>query len=183
MGNRYQFTPNRYIVEGQTCKIECYYQNGKVSGYALIDVEDVERCKLYQWYINSEYPCTTIKGCRTLLRLHNFILNLQSNHEILGDHKNGNRLDCRKDNLRICSWSDNMCNVGKRKDNTSGYKGVYKSSNSSKWGAKIQKDGVNYHLGFFTTPEEAAVVYNQKARELHGEFAYQNTVLLRRKNE
>ena len=91
------------------------------------------------------------------------------------DHKNGNRLDNRRENLRICTKSQNQHNKGISKNNTSGYKGVHQN----RWGDWVSQIKLNHkqiYLGTFQTPIEAAIAYNEAALEYHGEFAYQNEV-------
>lgn len=94
------------------------------------------------------------------------------------DHKNGNRDDCRKDNLRLATYSQNNCNIGKKLfilGTTSKYKGVYKYKGKQKpWWAYIKTGGKRKSLGYFSTEEEAARAYNKAALELHGEFANVN---------
>ena len=92
------------------------------------------------------------------------------------DHKNGNGLDNRRKNLRICTMSENMMNRGKTKVHSGKFKGVYDcgDSKTNPYTAKIQKDGKVYHLGHYKTPEEAAKTYDAKAKELHGEFGRLN---------
>lgn len=78
--------------------------------------------------------------------------------------KNGDKLDCRLDNLVYRSRS-----VASRKRKTSskvGYTGVYRENN--RYRAVISKDRQSIHIGMFATPEEAAEAYNQKSRELYG---------------
>lgn len=92
------------------------------------------------------------------------------------DHITRNPLDNRIENLRLATQSENHCNRGKFKNNTSGFKGVSWHKYTQKWEAKIMLDGTRKYLGYFDTPEKAALAYNAAARELHGEFAYQNEV-------
>ena len=85
------------------------------------------------------------------------------------DHKNTIKSDNRFENLRPATDTQNNCNVGPRRHNTSGYKGVTKHKN--KWVAQICYRGNHIYLGIFTTREEAAAAYREAARQLHGEFA------------
>ncbi len=87
------------------------------------------------------------------------------------DHKNGNSLDNRWKNLRETDALGNAQNARKRKDNKSGYKGVYWHSQSGTWRAKIQANGKMRTLGNHKTPELAYEAYKKAAKELHGEFA------------
>ena len=78
---------------------------------------------------------------------------------------NGNKLDCRIKNLTFRSRS-----VASRKRKTSskvGYTGVYKENN--RYRAVISANKKSIHIGMFNTPEEAAIAYNKKSKELFGE--------------
>lgn len=90
------------------------------------------------------------------------------------DHENGNTLDNRYENLRICTHGKNCYNQGKSTRNSSGYKGVSYSQEHRKWAAQIRIDGKNHYLGRFITSEEAAREYDRMALIHHGEFAYLN---------
>lgn len=90
------------------------------------------------------------------------------------DHKNGNGLDNRRDNLRPATLQQNNFNVGLTKRNTTGYKGVYPARKG--FVATLRKSGTLYHGGTFNTAKEAAVRYNQLAKQHHGEFAWLNPV-------
>jgi hypothetical protein len=104
--------------------------------------------------------------------LHRRILNIE--HGSLCDHINGNTLDCRRSNLRLCNNSQNQHNKAKLKNNTSGYKGVWWHSIGKKWEARIMVNRENKYLGLFNTKESAALAYNYAAIKYHGEFARLN---------
>ena len=86
------------------------------------------------------------------------------------DHKNSNRLDNRLCNLRLGTRSQNQFNVGPRKTNKSGYKGVSRRANGQ-WWAKIRANGKFYSLGLHDDPAVAHQAYVAAAKRLHGEFA------------
>jgi hypothetical protein len=88
------------------------------------------------------------------------------------DHRNGNGLDNRRKNLRVCSESQNAFNKNKYKNNTSGFKGVERRVN--RWQATIRANNKRYYIGSFPTAEDAALAYDRAARELHGSFARLN---------
>lgn len=89
------------------------------------------------------------------------------------DHINGVRADNRIANLRLATPSQNQANAKKFSTNTSGYKGVSKTTNHGRliYKANIMKDGVPYRLGYFKDPRKAHEAYVKKAIELFGEFA------------
>ena len=105
-------------------------------------------------------------------RLHHVILNTKN----LTDHINGNPLDNRKNNLRICSVNQNARNSKRPINNTSGFKGVTWHIHVKKWKATIGVNSQNIHLGYFDNKIEAARAYNQAAKKYHGEFARFNRI-------
>lgn len=86
------------------------------------------------------------------------------------DHADGNKLNCRRSNLRPATRAQNCCNKGASSRSTSGVKGVSWSAKSRKWGAWIGAGGKSYGLGLFETKEEATEAYRKASEELHGEF-------------
>jgi AP2 domain/HNH endonuclease len=87
------------------------------------------------------------------------------------DHRDGNVTNNRWNNLRRATWSENNANRCRSRNNTSGYKGVFRCRKTGKWRACICKNGQTIHLGAFTTPQAAHAAYVAAARKLFGEFA------------
>lgn len=106
--------------------------------------------------------------------MHRQILGLAHNDPRNGDHKNGDKLDNRRSNLRIASSVENRQNVGIRKNNRSGYKGVSWSRVANKWHAYITVNWKKVHLGSFDNIIEAARAYDASALYHFGEFACLN---------
>lgn len=134
---------------------------------ALVDEEDYEKVMGFNWYLkNKRYAAA---GDKTLF-MHRLLLP-ECPPWPLGeiDHINGNGLDNRRSNLRICTKAQNQWNARRRTDNTTGYKGVSKHGNRFK--AYIFADGKQIHLGMFATPEEAAEQYKIASRKYYGEYA------------
>jgi hypothetical protein len=102
--------------------------------------------------------------------LHRIIMNPPQDKQI--DHKNRNRLDNRRTNLRICTVSENQMNRGKTKSNTSGFKGVNleKKRKKKRYRARITADKKVFYLGNFEKPDEAGAAYRKAARQHHGKF-------------
>lgn len=89
------------------------------------------------------------------------------------DHINRNGLDNRRENLRLCTTSQNHANRPAPVNNTSGYKGVVKAR-SGRWAARITVGFKARHLGTYDDPWDAAEAYNAAAVEAWGEFALLN---------
>lgn len=139
---------------------------GRVS---IVDDEDFERVSQFNWVARK------IQGkfyVMKMLWLHRVIMNAPDG--VLVDHINGNPLDNRRSNLRLCTHKENMRNRGKSKNNTSGFKGVSWNNQSNKWQAQIAVNKKTIPLGMFVEKEDAARAYDKAARELHGKFAKTN---------
>ena len=93
------------------------------------------------------------------------------------DHIDGNKLNNRKLNLRICRNSQNRCNMRLHIDSTSGYKGVAWHKGTNKWQARIRVNDKTLWLGLFENAADAARVYDNAALRLHGEFAKTNKMI------
>lgn len=137
----------------------------KNKGAVLVDDEDYSKLSEYKWYLHGRGYATTFYKNKNVL-MHRMLLEPKYGDQV--DHIDGNRLNNQRDNLRICTASENVCNTGIKSNNTSGYVGV--SKNGNRWQANIYKDGKRYYIGSFATAEEASVAYQDKASELHGEF-------------
>ena len=144
----------------------------------LVDEEDYERLMRRKWTANGNgYAVIGIHlGKRKYKKvyMHREILGAKDGEFV--DHINGNKSDNRKSNLRISTSQQNSMNIGLRKNNKSGYKGVMYETRRSKWRAEIKKDYRNVFLGYFDNKHEAAKAYNTAAIELHGEFANLNII-------
>lgn len=79
--------------------------------------------------------------------------------------KNGNKLDCRLDNLVYRSRS--VASRQRKTTSGTGYTGVYREHN--RYRAVISVKGKSVHIGMFDTPEDAAAAYNKVSREIYGE--------------
>lgn len=148
---------------------------------AIIDEEDWEKISKYKWCAwrgdKIWYAVSYIPGTRNpqkFVRLHRVIVDALEGEEV--DHINTDGLDCRKENLRRCTKSQNGHNREKYRCNKSGYKGVFyrKEDVKNPYIANITKEHRRTYIGKFATAEEAAKAYNEKAKELFGEFARLN---------
>lgn len=101
--------------------------------------------------------------------VHRDIVNAKKGESV--DHINGNTLDNRKENLRICTHQQNMCNQKTRFNNKSGAKGVYWSEQRQKWCVQIAVKNKTIPLGRYNLFEDAIKVRKEAEQKYHGEFA------------
>lgn len=103
--------------------------------------------------------------------MHRLLVGAERGIEV--DHKNRDGLDCRRENLRVATRSQNASNspsIG----GTSKYKGVNWHRARGKWAAYIKHNMVRKYLGLFLSEQDAACAYDAAAIRMHGEFAYLN---------
>jgi hypothetical protein len=147
---------------------------GKV---ALVSEEDYERVSEHIWSYTlqhgKEYGISNSVGLPRLTYLHRFILGLGPGDSEV-DHINGNGLDCRRENMRLATRSQNMVNRDRPPNTTSQYRGVTWLIKNRKWMAQIKANGKRRYLGSFTDEEDAARAYDEAAREAFGDFARLN---------
>lgn len=146
---------------------------------AIVDAQDYDKQNQYKWYWNGNYAhridyLGTVNGKRVIRSayLHRDIMSPPKG--LVVDHINGNPLDNRRANLRICTQNQNMANMGKG-SKSNPYKGVVKSGKS--WYAKISASGKksqSHYFGPYASAEDAAVVRDSIAYQIHGEYAYMN---------
>jgi len=145
--------------------------------YALVDDDLYEELSRYKWYYKLGYAARNdyiAPYTQITVRMHRFVINAPKG--IMVDHINGNMLDNRKINLRLCNSSENQANSCLRVDNKSGYKGVCYHKRINKWQSYINNKRKRIHIGYFETDREAGIAYNKKAKELFGDFALINNV-------
>lgn len=154
--------PHAYQKQKNYHEIET--AKGDIFSISMSDINEVEK---YKWYkMNTGYFARTNDD----MLLHRFLMN--PNDGDIVDHINLDRSDNRRSNLRIVTKHQNKMNQGP----TSGrrYKGIYFHGQNQNWVARITHNYKNIHIGCFNTAEEAALAYDEKAKELFGDYAWLN---------
>lgn len=149
--------------------------------FTLIDDEDFELIDKYKWHVRKHRCVFYAQHCyrdkenkRTKsIQMHRLIMGIDDPN-IQIDHINGNGLDNRKCNLRICNNSQNHMNRKKQKNCSSKYKGVSWHKLKNKWSSYIKIRGKLKYLGDFIDEKEAAKKYDIMAIKFFGEFAQLN---------
>lgn len=152
--------------------------------FAQVDDEDFEWLSQWKWHIfSARHTYYAVRneinresGKYRTLRMHRQILRLNFSDGKQIDHADGNGLNNQRDNLRMCSRSENRGNAQKRKRGYSSFKGVSWHIRKKKWYAGIRYNCKSIWLGSFTNEHDAALAYNNAAIKLFGEFARLNEV-------
>lgn len=148
--------------------------------FATVDDEDFELVSSIKWYAQRvkrgdtfSFYADSGRGGDSK-RMHRIILGV-TDKKVIIDHRDGNGLNNRRSNLRICTHAENIRNMRNLKRGSSKYKGVRRKPDG-KFDANVEMHGKCYYLGRFIKEEDAAIAYNKKATELFGEFANLNTI-------
>lgn len=144
---------------------------------AIIDDEDFRWISQTKWFCHHGNAETkrTIGGRRVIISMAREIMKCPEGRVV--DHINGDKLDNRKTNLRICTQAENTRNRGMSAHNSSGFKGVTFNKGVKRWIACIRLNGKNKHLGCFDSPEDAARAYDMAAEKNYGQFARTNRTM------
>lgn len=148
--------------------------------FAIVDAADYALVSVYTWYALSDrrgsiYAQAGNSQERSHLFMHRLVAGAK--HGQLVDHMNWSGLDNRRLNLRVCTNSQNQANRrGLAKHNTSGYTGVSRQKGRRKWRAQIWHQNKHYFIGYFDSPEDAAIARDKLAVQLFGEYARLNEV-------
>jgi len=141
---------------------------------AIVDDADADRVLAFRWQARL-YPSDrryASRGVRdgkriTHVWMHRFILDAPPG--LLVDHINGDGLDNRRANLRLCSKTENNRN---RRSARTGFKGVSKVYR--KYHAALKCGANRVFIGIYDTEIEAATAYDRAAKQWFGEFARLN---------
>lgn len=143
---------------------------------AIVDDEDYEAIAAHEWFAmltgrnrQCVYAGRYLPGTRTLVLMHRVVSGAEKGQIV--DHIDRNSLNNVRANLRLGTQQNNCWNRPPQKNKKhSQYKGV----TLDKWGWLVQCQGKR--VGSFKTEIEAARAYNERAKELFGEYAYQNVI-------
>jgi hypothetical protein len=145
-------------------------------GFALVDDADYQDICQYTWHRRGTAgPAQRSErhGRRTrTIYMHRQIMQAAAGTQV--DHRDGNKLNNTRDNLRLATNTTNQQNRRKKAKASSKYKGVHQKG--TRWCARIAINGTRIHLGYFATDVEAARAYNNAAISHFGEFACLNNI-------
>lgn len=139
----------------------------------IVDDDDYEQLQQYGWMLSKlgyvmRFASMKYYFNRTIW-LHRIIA--KTPEDMVTDHINGNKLDNRKVNLRVCTKSQNAINAKLRVDNKTGHKGVHFDKQRKKYMAYLTVNKQRIQLGRYSSMEEAVTAYRKASAEMHGEFA------------
>lgn len=153
---------------------ELQLTKGKV---ALVDDDDYEKLMALRTPAGWGIPKWTLNGAYAWNKgfglLHRHLMGAKKGDRDV-DHRNGDKLDCRRANMRFCTDNQNQQNRRKKFSGHSQFKGAHWDRSRGFWMARIRVQGKLIYLGVFDTDKEAGTAYNKAATKFFGEFAFLN---------
>lgn len=144
----------------------------------IFDLDDYNTISKYTWFLTPNGYLKTGADIGTHRFIHRLIMNVCDDEYV--DHINGDKLDNRKCNLRICCNAQNSINCQRK---TGVMRGVTFSKKSNKWLAYIVIDGQQKSLGYYINKNDA-IDARQKAEEIiYGQYTYLRSQELSKRNE
>lgn len=163
---------NHYEIHGDIAVFDTYDVNCEKNGEFIIDAEDVQKVRYRKWYRNEKgyIVCGKVKKGGCPRRITYSILGIEMQENTVIDHINGNPLDNRKSNLRVCTKRENNCNKTICSNNTSSICGVSWDKQHAKWRTEIRLDNIRYKLGRWADFKDAVYVRYKAEDILFGEY-------------
>jgi hypothetical protein len=166
--------PNKYTIYNDYAILKIHsVTHGEFE--VILDLEDVSKCKQYTWGIycsnrrKGKYVSYYITNNKVPM-LHRFLMGNPKGKVV--DHADGDTMNNRKYNLRICEHYQNGKNRKFNQNNQSGHKGVFwdHALVTPKWRANIKVGYKTLHLGYFDNYEDAVACRERAEEKYFGEF-------------
>lgn len=142
--------------------------------FAVVDDEDFDLLNQWSWQVNnSGYIRRTEKKDGVHRTIYMSRLVMCYNGTLHVEHKDRNKLNNQKNNLRLATPPQNGANKKKISQNKD-YKGIYR--HKDRWYATIIVNKEVVYLGVYANQQDAAIAYNKAAKVHYGEFALLNEV-------
>jgi len=168
------FDKNDYTIseDNKYAYIKLYDKSCNEIAETVIDIDDLDDVIDYKWYLRPDGYVATNNYNGIYMYLHSLICNKSEKNYV--DHKDRNKLNNIKENLREANGSENQMNKGIRSNNTSGKVGVHWSKDNSKWCAMICVKGNHINLGYFDLFEDAVKVRIGAEKTYFGDYRATN---------
>ena len=146
-----------------------------------VDSPDYDALSKFKWCAvrlgRRKQPYAARGVNKRLVLMHRVLMNPKQGQRV--DHRNGDTLDNRRENLRACSHQENSFNkkrTTKQGGRPTGLRGICWHNRLKKWQASICLNGRKVHLGYFASDCEAGRAYDRACRKMFGDFASPNHV-------
>lgn len=171
---------NDYKIIDDVVYMNLYNNANEYAATAIFDKEDLPKLKYHKWRYSYGRAVTgsyaSVNKPKGVKFMHHLVMDFPQNDGKVIDHIDGNPLNNRKSNLRICTQLDNMHNKSFMSLNKSGVIGVSRDKRRKNkcWVAEIRCNDKKYHLGTYINLSEAAYARYIAEVKLFKEFRNTN---------
>lgn len=145
----------RVIVDGEIALVPLTRKDGTIRAYAIVDAADATWADQWNWHLTHYGYARRSDGSQKIW-LHRDLIGLVPNDGQDVDHKDRDRLNCRRSNLRVVPYGKNQQNMPSMPGASSSHRGVHWNARGQKWCAQIYINGRSRQIGTFATELEAA---------------------------
>lgn len=144
-------------------KLFLFARDGSIKAVTKVDDKDYEWLSKWKWCCDNDgyaIRIERIKGTNKSkgYKLHRVIMGLEHGDQRTVDHRNLDKLDNQRHNLRIATRKQNQQNLPSYNESTSKYRGVSWNTAAKKWKVDIVLNGKNNYLGYYNCEKEAAII-------------------------
>lgn len=168
---RTQNDPNAYIIKNNEVWFDLYNSKSEKIDEFVVDLEDIEKVKYKKWRKSHEHVITGQPSKKEQIDVTYVVLDIKPNPEIVIDHIDGNPMNNRKSNLRVCTQSENCLNKKSISNNTSGFIGVSYRKDRNSYDPEIRIQNKRCHLGYSRIKENAVYARYYAEQLVFKEFA------------
>lgn len=139
-------------------------RDGSIRTYAIVDAADAEWVNQRTWHLDEGYAKShrsNRDGRRVHVGLHRELLGLAYGDPRQVDHRDRNRLNCRRANLRVIPKMGNRQNKSSARGSSSQHRGVSWQADRGLWGAWVKVNDRSIRVGSFASEAEAAEAVRQ----------------------
>lgn len=165
---------NEYRIKDNYVEFDVYNQKNLPVATFIVDKEDIEKIKYHKWRIDTNNRIITGNCSKTRPRKELTHVLLEVPEGMVVDHIDGNTLNNKKSNLRVCTQGENLCNKHFMSNNKSGWQGVVWDKARRRWAPEIQYESKKCHLGRYSLKEEAIFVRDVAEKICFKEFQNQS---------
>ncbi len=166
------YEKNKIISSGEFSEVLIRNKQQEVVAKAIIDTEDIPKVENIKW----AYHARDNRARNARLRIEMSRLIMGAGPGTVVDHINGNSLDNRKSNLRICTQAENSLNKRYQGRGTSRFRGVYWSEKRAKWIVQVWLNKKRKYIGQFNSLKDAIASRRSAERFYYGQYAHRNGV-------
>lgn len=162
---------NDYKIKRNEVWFNLYNQKNEQIDKFVIDLEDIEKVKYKKWRKTHGHVVTGQPAKKEQIDLSYIVLDMEPKKDVVIDHIDGNPMNNKKSNLRVCTQTENSLNKKSMSNNTSGFIGISYKKDRGTYDPEIRKGHLRCHLGATKSLEKAVYARYYAEKLVFQEYA------------